>query len=171
MVFGFSSAIAGNCNPNTCCPGNTSKTQAQNTQQQEQQNLSLNDALNQVGATDFAQIVQKSGAEQMFAQSGPYTIFAPSNAALNGLSGDTVAKLKDNPDMLKNTMENHIVQGAITQDNITSKQWKSLSGQDIKITTDDQGVSVNGQRITKAIQFKNGVVYLTEGLMLPPAAM
>lgn len=162
IAFAFTPALAENNNSNDHCPGGMNKTQAQSTQQMP----NLNDALNQAGATDFSQILEKSGASKMLSQGGPYTIIAPSNEALSGLPQNEIDKMKDNPALVKKVLENHMMKGTITAENENSPDLMAVSGRKIEITKDDQGVHINGQKIMKGVRYQNGVIYMINGVIL-----
>lgn len=157
VVFVFTPVLA---------KGNPDNKQTQQQVQDQQQMPNLKDALDQAGTTDFSKILEKSGAIDMFSKGGPYTIFAPTNEALGKLSQEDINKLKDNPELLKKTISNHMIRGAITQENESSPDLKAMSGRKVDITKDDMNVYVNGQKIIKGVQYKNGVVYVIDGVIL-----
>lgn len=169
-VFSFLPVLANNSNSNgcdnsgNCCPDgmNRAQQEAQNTQQMP----SLGDAMSQMGTTEFGQILEESGANQMLSKGGPYTIFAPSNEALNNLSQEDIARLRDDPAVLRRTISNHMLKGTITKENESSPDLKTLSGRKVDVTRNDQGVYINGQKIVKGIQYQNGVVYVINGVIL-----
>ncbi len=167
-----------NQNPNQPSPGQqpgqgqsqqNPNQQPNHGQGQQQSNMSVTDALNQMGATSFAQILQQTGADKQLSQGGPYTIFAPSNQAINSLPQDTINKLKNNQDLLKQTLENHIYQGNLTQNDLNNPNLKTMNGQKLDITEKDGTATVNGHKVLNATEFQNGVIYEIDGVMLPPS--
>lgn len=136
--------------------------------QEEAQNLSIIDAANQIGLTTFAKLVQNSGMADQFSQGGPYTVFAPSNQAIENLPQESRQQLEQNPDSLKQLAGGHIYQGTITQQDLQNPNLTTVGGQKLTLnTTDDGMVTVNGVKITKGIPFNNGVIYEIDGVMMP----
>jgi uncharacterized surface protein with fasciclin (FAS1) repeats len=135
---------------------------------QVEQNMTVVEAADQIGATDFAKMVQQYGLENAFSKDGPYTIFAPSNTAIGALPQNIISELKDNKNMQTQLIGNHIYQGTLTQSDLSNKNLATVNGQKLNFTTSDGAVMVNGQKIVEGIQFNNGTIYMIDGVMLPP---
>ena len=59
----------------------------------------------------MADLLRQSGVNNMLNENGPFTLFAPTNAAFDALGGETVARLQADPTLLRQTMLTHVVTG------------------------------------------------------------
>lgn len=102
---------------------------------------------------------------------GPFTVFAPTDAAFANVDPATVAALTADPDgALTTVLTYHVVAGAITSDMLTSGLVPTLQGESIDVVVDNGVVTVNGAAVTTAdIAVDNGVVHVIDGVLLPPS--
>merc|ERR1712032_528634 len=107
--------------------------------------------------------------------SGPFTVFAPSNAAFAKLPSAELERLLDaeNVAELADILKYHVVSGAAvySTDLQATQDVMTLQGQDVSIATSHHdGVSING--ISKVISADNaaanGVVHIIDTVLLPP---
>lgn len=98
---------------------------------------------------------------------GPYTVFAPSDAAFASVPVDEL--LQDIP-RLTGILTYHVVEGDYTiEDLATLDTLATLSGQDLTISRIDTTVSINGAQIVGKLVATNGVVYVVDSVLMPPA--
>jgi uncharacterized surface protein with fasciclin (FAS1) repeats len=100
---------------------------------------------------------------------GPFTVFAPTDAAFAKLPAGTFeALLKDIP-KLKSILTYHVVSGKYMSTDVKAKTaLKTLQGQDIVVAPFDGGVKVNNARVTQAdIACSNGVIHVIDAVVLP----
>ena len=102
---------------------------------------------------------------------GPFTVFAPTNAAFDKLPAGTVESLlkPENKDMLVSVLTYHGVPGAVTSDQLagTRTSVATVQGQDVHIDG-RHGVRVNNARVTQAdIMASNGVIHRVDTVLLP----
>lgn len=112
--------------------------------------------------------VQAAGLVDALKADGPFTVFAPSDAAFAKLPEGTVeALLKDIP-TLKSILLYHVVSGKVMAADVTKLQSaKSLFGQDIAIESGG-GVRVAGANVVTAdIEASNGVIHVVDTVMMP----
>ncbi|MDB9457448.1 fasciclin domain-containing protein [Dolichospermum circinale] len=103
---------------------------------------------------------------------GPFTIFAPTDAAFAKLPQDAVRDLlkPENKQILRQVLTYHVVSGKVLSSDLKSGELKSLQGDPISIKVNSNGVEVNDAKITKAdIQGSNGVIHQIDNLILPPS--
>ena len=103
---------------------------------------------------------------------GPFTIFAPTDAAFAELPQDAVRDLlkPENKEILLKVLTYHVVSGKVLSSDLKSGELKSLQGDPISIKVDTNGVQVNDAKVTKAdIQGSNGVIHQIDTLILPPS--
>jgi len=100
---------------------------------------------------------------------GPFTVFAPTDAAFEALPAGALGGLLANTTELSRVLTYHVVSGKYMSAEIVGmSSLMSLEGSDLVITTDG-GVKVNGANVTNAdIECSNGVIHVIDAVMLPP---
>lgn len=102
---------------------------------------------------------------------GPFTVFAPTDAAFAKLPAGTVEDLlkPENKEQLVAILKYHVVPGKVLAADVTGlKKATTLSGKDVKIDT-KSGVVVGGAKVSATdIEASNGVIHVIDSVMLPP---
>ncbi len=106
--------------------------------------------------------------EKMSKEKGPYTIFAPTNAAFDKIPSDKLNELLNNREELINTINYHVVRGKYTSKDIARmKKATSINGDDIDIDT-SKGVWVNKSKVIKPdVETSNGVIHFIDTMLTP----
>ncbi|NDE60020.1 MAG: fasciclin domain-containing protein [Acidimicrobiia bacterium] len=123
---------------------------------------------------DFSTLVaavSAAGLVETLQGEGPFTVFAPTNAAFDALPAGLVDKLlmPENKDVLVKILTYHVVSGAIMAADVTAGDVASVEGGMIAVTTNDGGVQVNGASVVSAdIVASNGVIHVIDAVILPP---
>ena len=102
---------------------------------------------------------------------GPFTVFAPTNAAFAALPAGTVESLllPENKDKLVAILTYHVVPGAITSDQLAGQKQDvaTVNGKTVHING-LSGVKVNKSTVTTAdILASNGVIHVIDKVLLP----
>lgn len=127
-----------------------------------------------VGAGSFKTLVaavQAAGLVETLKGKGPYTVFAPTDAAFAKLPAGTVESLlkPENLGTLKAILLYHVVPGNVTAEQVvTLKNAKTANGQlvDIKVTKD--GVKLDNANVVKTdIMTTNGVIHVIDTVIMP----
>merc|ERR1719183_1233738 len=106
---------------------------------------------------------------------GPFTVFAPSNAAFAKLPKATLASLLNptNKGKLVDILTYHVVSGAAvySKDLKPTQSVKTLQGQNVLVKKSSDGVTINGNSkvIAADIAATNGVVHMIDTVLMPPA--
>lgn len=103
---------------------------------------------------------------------GPFTVFAPTNAAFAKLPAGTLDSLLADPARLKAILLYHVVSGKDMAAQVTGmSSATSVEGSPIAITVKDGKVYLNGtaQVTTTDVAASNGVIHIIDSLILPPA--
>lgn len=101
---------------------------------------------------------------------GPFTVFAPTDAAFAALPEGLLEKLLDpaNLDVLVKILTYHVVSGTVLSSEITAGDVATVEGQDITLATEG-GVTVNGAKVIIAdVLASNGVIHVIDQVILPP---
>jgi uncharacterized surface protein with fasciclin (FAS1) repeats len=116
--------------------------------------------------------VQAAGLVGVLSSDGPYTVFAPTNAAFAKLPEGTVESLlkPENKDQLTAILTYHVVSGEVkAADVVKLDSAKTVEGSSITITTTDMGVKVDAANVIMTdIAASNGVVHVIDSVLLPP---
>ena len=101
---------------------------------------------------------------------GPFTVFAPPNAAFAALPADVLQRLLEtgNRAILTKVLTFHVVPGRLTASQLTNGQTlTTVEGTTLPVTVANGVVTVGGARVTTAdIAASNGVVHLIDGVLL-----
>ena len=102
---------------------------------------------------------------------GPFTVFAPTNAAFEALPAGTVEDLlkPENKDKLIAILTYHVVAGAVTSDQLAGQRMDVATVQGQTVHVDGRsGVKVNSSKVTTAdIIASNGVIHVIDKVLLP----
>jgi len=103
---------------------------------------------------------------------GPFTVFAPTDAAFAALPSGTVETLLQDPQgLLTNILLNHVAGANVLSSGLTNGQSIVTlnSGKTVKVTINNDGVFIDDAKVTVAdIQTDNGVVHVIDAVLLPP---
>jgi uncharacterized surface protein with fasciclin (FAS1) repeats len=129
-----------------------------------------------VGSKDHTTLVaalQQADYVKVLANSGPFTVFAPINAAFDKLPAGTVDGLmkEDKKADLRNILEYHVAVGVYKQENIQDGQKINMVNlDDITLSIKDGKMMVNGTaNVVATIPASNGIIYVVDAVLLPPA--
>ena len=103
---------------------------------------------------------------------GPFTVFAPTDAAFASLPSGTIeALLTDPTGTLAQILLYHVVSGEALSATLSDGQIiATLQGQTVEVTINADGVFINDAQVTVAdITATNGVVHVIDAVLLPPA--
>ena len=127
-----------------------------------------------VGNPDFSTLVaalQAAGLVDALSGEGPFTVFAPTNAAFSALPAGTLEDLlkPENKDTLTAVLTYHVVSGKVmAADVVKLSEATSLQGDTIDISVSDAGVKVDVANVTTTdISASNGVIHVIDAVILP----
>ncbi|MCF3595989.1 fasciclin domain-containing protein [Rhodobacteraceae bacterium LMO-12] len=104
---------------------------------------------------------------------GPFTVFAPTDAAFAALPEGTVETLlkPENKDQLVAVLTYHVLPGKVMATDLVD-DMKAATVQGGEVTIDlDNGAMVNDAKVTTAdIAASNGVIHVIDKVILPPAS-
>lgn len=121
----------------------------------------------------FGRAVEKAGLKETLAGPGPFTVFAPTDAAFDSLPAGKLDELfkPENKEQLSAIINYHVVNGRRSAADVG--KWdaaRTVNGQPAPIKRDGETVSIDGARITVAdLTSSNGVVHGIDKVNLPAA--
>lgn len=122
---------------------------------------------------DFSTLVaavQAAGLGDTLKGEGPFTVFAPTNAAFEALPAGVLDALllPENKETLTKILTYHAVAGNVMAADVTAGDVATVEGQNITLATDG-GVTVNGAKVIQAdVVGSNGVIHVIDAVLLPP---
>lgn len=129
-----------------------------------------------VGAGSFNTLVAAIKAADLVGAlqgKGPFTVFAPTDAAFAALPAGTLDNLlkPENKEQLKSILLYHVVPGKVMSGDLKGTvNAATLQGQTVSIVAAAAGVTVNGAKVVKAdVAASNGVIHVIDAVILPPA--
>lgn len=119
----------------------------------------------------LTKLVTKAGLAGTLSQPGPYTVFAPTDAAFRKLPKSTLKSLAKNKAKLRAVLLYHVVAGKVpSSEVVTMKSVKTVNGKSVRIRTSNGSVYVNTARVTKPdVNASNGVIHVINRVLIPPA--
>lgn len=125
------------------------------------------------GSKDHSTLVAAVKAASLvdaLSNTGPFTVFGPTNAGFDKLPAGTVDGLlkPEKKDDLKNILEYHTYVGVLKAEYMQEGQeFEMVNGGKVKITKKDDKVFVNGSEIVASITTSNGVIHVINDVLLP----
>jgi uncharacterized surface protein with fasciclin (FAS1) repeats len=129
-----------------------------------------------VAAGNFKTLVaatQAAGLVETLNTKGPYTVFAPTDAAFSKLPPGTVEGLLKDIPKLKSILTYHVLEGAVpATDVVQHKKLTTLQGQELKVDAAKwhlhKTVKINDANIITAdIKADNGIIHVIDKVLLP----
>lgn len=120
--------------------------------------------------TTLVKAVQAADLVNSLSNAGPFTVFAPTNAAFDALPAGTVEGLlkKDKIADLSNILEYHVYVGVIRESMLSDGMvLNEVNGKDVTIKVTPEGNYVNDAKILGAVEGSNGIVYVIDKVLLP----
>ena len=128
-----------------------------------------------VGNEDLSTLVaavQAAGLVETLQSAGPFTVFAPTNAAFDALPAGTLESLlkPENKAKLASILTYHVLGAKVMSSDLSNGQMaKTAEGADVKVTLNGDVVMINDAKVVAAdVSASNGVVHVIDKVMLPP---
>jgi len=128
-------------------------------------------AIGSADHTTLVAAVQAAGLVETLKGAGPFTIFAPTNAAFEALPAGTVEGLlkAEKKADLTNILTYHVVAGNVKAADLKDGQKiKTLQGGELTVAIKDGKVTINGANVTAAdLAGTNGVIHVIDAVLMP----
>lgn len=128
-----------------------------------------------VSSKDHSTLVTAVKAAELvdaLSNAGPFTVFAPTNAAFDKLPAGTVEGLlkPEQKDALSNILEYHVYVGVIKTEQMRDGQsLGQVNGKNIKLQVKDGKYMVNDKAtIVASVPASNGIIHVIDEVLLPP---
>jgi transforming growth factor-beta-induced protein len=117
----------------------------------------------------LASLLTKAGLAGTLQAKGPFTVFAPTDAAFAKVPKATLAALAKNKVKLRAVLLYHVVKGKVTAAQAMElRSARTLNGKSLPIRVRDGKVRVGGATVTKAdVLASNGVIHVINKVLIP----
>jgi uncharacterized surface protein with fasciclin (FAS1) repeats len=128
-----------------------------------------------VAAGDFttlATALEAAGLVETLKGEGPYTVFAPTDAAFEALPPGTLDQLLADPEALADVLLYHVVEGEVLAEDVVGlDSATTVNGADVTITVEGDSVRINDALVTMTdIMTSNGVIHVIDAVLIPPTS-
>ncbi len=133
----------------------------------------VENAMNADNVTTVVAAVAAAGLVETLKSDGPFTVFAPNNAAFEALPAGTVDTLlqPENKEQLANILTYHVVAGAYTSADLKDGQMlTTVQGEKLTIGKTGNTITINGSAMveTADVISSNGVTFVIDSVLMPP---
>jgi len=124
------------------------------------------------GNADFSTLVAAvtaAGLGDALSGEGPFTVFAPTNAAFEALPAGLLEKLllPENKEVLTKILTYHVVPAKVMAADVAAGDVNTLEGSAFAVTTEG-GVKVNTAKVTATdVPASNGVIHVIDAVLVP----
>ena len=124
------------------------------------------------GNADFSTLVQAvvaAGLAETLSGEGPFTVFAPTNAAFEALPAGLLEKLllPENKETLVKILTYHVVPSKVMAADVAAGDVTTVEGSTFTISTEG-GVKVNTSNVTATdVPASNGVIHVIDAVLVP----
>ena len=149
--------------------GNDSGSTAQPAAKPAQKNI----VQTAVAAGDFdtlVSLVKRAGLAKTLSGKGPFTVFAPTDAAFKKVPASTLEALQKDRAALRNVLLYHVAAGRYPAKRVVKQtSIETLAGPRVKVSTRKGTVRVGGARVVQAdVRTSNGVIHAINRVLIPP---
>ena len=114
-------------------------------------------------------LVAKAGLTDTLKGAGPFTVFAPTNAAFAKVPAKTMEDLGNDPAKLKAVLTYHVVPGKVMAADVKNSNAKTVNGANLALSKAGDFVTVeDGMVQTADLSATNGVVHIIDSVLIPP---
>ena len=127
------------------------------------------------GSKDHTTLVAAVKAGELvdsLSNAGPFTVFAPTNAAFEKLPKGTVESLlkPEKKAALQDILQYHVAVGVFKADSLRDGQViGQANGDNVTIHVKNGQIDVNGAKVIASVPASNGVIHVIDTVLLPPA--
>ena len=119
--------------------------------------------------TELAGLVVDAGLVDTLRDTGPFTVFAPTNAAFDKLPVDTLHAVQGDTKLLTTVLAYHVVPGALKLADLQPGKLTTVAGTDLTVTREGDKVFINGFEISSGdVEASNGIIHVMDDVLLPP---
>ena len=117
----------------------------------------------------LASLLKQAGLAKTLKGKGPYTVFAPTDAAFAKVPKATLDALAKDKAKLRSVLLYHVAKGKLTAAKVVKRRSiKTLNGQRVRVRVRGGKVCVGGARVvTPDVRASNGVIHVINKVLIP----
>ena len=117
----------------------------------------------------LTRLLGEAGLADTLRGAGPFTVFAPSDAAFKAVPAATMAQLASDKEMLRSVLTFHVVPGKVMAADVKNGPAKSVQGANLALSRAGTFVTVEDAVVQVAdVSVTNGVVHIIDTVLIPP---
>jgi uncharacterized surface protein with fasciclin (FAS1) repeats len=127
-----------------------------------------------VGSPDHTTLVaalQAADYVNALSNVGPFTVFAPTNAAFDALPAGTLDNLvkPENQRKLRDILEYHVLLGVYQPEGfVNGRNIGTADGRSVTVAVAEDGsITINGAKIIGTVAASNGIIHVVDQVLLP----
>jgi uncharacterized surface protein with fasciclin (FAS1) repeats len=122
--------------------------------------------------TTLVAAVKQADLVTALSNAGPFTVFAPTNAAFESLPKGTVEDLMkpEKKEDLRDILQYHVTLSALKAESFQDGQTLGMvNGDNVTVSVKDGKVTLNNNvHVLASVPASNGIVHVVDGVLLPP---
>lgn len=116
----------------------------------------------------FTRLLAASGIEPMLRTAGPYTVFAPDDAAFDALGVEALVALEADGARLRAVLQYHVLRGALAARDLRHGGARTIEGTALQIGATDDGFTVDHANVTAVdLHCANGIIHPIDAVIMP----
>lgn len=127
------------------------------------------------GLSTFVTVIRAAGLEETLSGDGPFTLFAPTNAAFLQVSAEDLNQLLGDPETLRRVLSYHVVPAFVmARDAVQATSAPTLEGSELTVEVESGNLLINESKVvkfdvgaTEDVQASNGVIHVIDSVLEP----
>jgi uncharacterized surface protein with fasciclin (FAS1) repeats len=112
-------------------------------------------------------LLDTAGMTTTLEGTGPFTLIAPTDAAFKKMDPATLDKISKSPEVLKQLLQYHLIEGRVTTKDLTAGFIATVEGSQVTLGATSSLPTVNGLIVDKAGRATNGTILLVDSVLIP----
>jgi uncharacterized surface protein with fasciclin (FAS1) repeats len=119
--------------------------------------------------TTLNRLIAQAGLTDTLRGPGPFTVFAPSDAAFMAVPAKTMAELGADKELLRSVLTYHVVPGGMPAASVKNGNVKTVNGATLALAKAGEIVTVEDAVVLTAdVAATNGIVHVIDRVLMPP---
>ncbi len=116
----------------------------------------------------FLAVAKTAGITDTLKNSGPYTVFAPSDSAFHKLPPETVKEILKDKEKATEVLTHLVVPGKITVSDVKPGKVRTIQGDMLTLTSDNGKVTVDDANVIQSdLMADNGIIHEIDAVVIP----
>jgi uncharacterized surface protein with fasciclin (FAS1) repeats len=119
--------------------------------------------------TTLVSLVKQAGLAETLSGKGPYTVFAPTDAAFKKVPKKTLQALGKDKAKLKAVLLYHVAEGRLAAKRVVKRSSiKTLNGKRVRVSVRGRNVFANQSKVVTAdVRASNGIIHVVNRVLIP----